>query len=83
MQRQAQEIPSVPQDAGDSLGARLYAVASRDRQAFDAVYSATVDRVLGLATRILGDTTAAEDVASDVYLQVWRNADRFNPERGS
>ena len=83
MQHQAHDIlPSRSHD-GDTLAAQLCAVASRDRQAFEAMYSATVSRVLGLAARILGDASAADDVASDVYLQVWRQADRFDPERGS
>ena len=83
MQPEAHHSPPEPTDAGDTLAAQLCAVASRDRQAFEAVYSATVNRVLGLAARILGDTSTAEDVASDVYLQVWHQADRYDPARGS
>ncbi|MBT8101173.1 MAG: sigma-70 family RNA polymerase sigma factor [Gammaproteobacteria bacterium] len=74
--------PDVPFD-GDILAAQLCAVASSDRQAFEAIYSATISRVLALASRILGDTASADDVVSDVYLQVWRQADRFDPKRGS
>ncbi len=83
VQPDAREILPGPSSDGDTLATQLCAVASRDRQAFEAVYSATVGRVLGLATRIVGDTSAADDVASDVYLQVWRQADRFDPDRGS
>lgn len=83
MQPAAHDIPPDPASDAEALAAQLCAVASSDRRAFEAVYSATVDRVLGLAARILGDKSAAEDVASDVYLQVWRQADRFDAERGS
>ena len=83
MQPEAHNVLSDSSGDVDTLATALCAVASRDRQAFEAVYSATVGRVLGLATRILGETSAADDVASDVYLQVWRQADRFDPERGS
>ena len=83
MQTRAPDISPEPADEADPLAASLRAVASRDREAFESVYSTTVDRVLGLATRILGDTTSADDVASDVFLQVWRQADRFDPARGS
>lgn len=31
------------------------------------------------ATRILGDSARAEDVAQEVYLQAWRSFDRFEP----
>lgn len=33
--------------------------------------------------RIVGDRAAAEEVALDVYMQVWRGASSFDPERGS
>ena len=70
-------------DVSSALNASLVAVADQDRGAFETLYSATVDRVLNLATRIVGDADAADDVASDVYLQVWRKAADFDPERGS
>lgn len=70
-------------DVSPALNASLVAVAAEDRRAFDEVYAKTVDRVLNLATRIVGDADAADDVASDVYLQVWRKAADFDPERGS
>lgn len=70
-------------DVSPALNASLVAVARRDRGAFDTLYAETVDRVLNLATRIVGDADAADDVASDVYLQVWRKAADFDPERGS
>ncbi len=70
-------------DRADPLAAKIQAVASQDKQAFEAIYRETVDRVLRLASRILGDEHAADDVASDTYLQVWRNAASFDPHRGS
>ena len=65
------------------LDATLQAVAGADRGAFERVYAATVDRVLSLASRIVGDKDLADDVASDVYLQVWRQAEKFDPHRGN
>jgi RNA polymerase sigma-70 factor (ECF subfamily) len=38
--------------------------------------------VYGVALRVLGDTTAAEDVLQDVFLQLWRNPRAFNADRG-
>jgi RNA polymerase sigma-70 factor, ECF subfamily len=38
---------------------------------------------LGLATRILGDQTLAEDVLQDVFLSIWRRPDRYDEARGS
>ncbi len=70
-------------DVSSALDASLVAVADRNRIEFESLYSATVERVLNLATRIVGDADAADDVASDVYLQVWRKAGDFDPGRGS
>lgn len=83
MNERAVDELSRSTDEAQALTGNLVAVADRDRGAFATVYEETVDRVLNLATRILGDTDAADDVASDVYLQVWRKAADFDPERGS
>ena len=65
------------------LGKLLQAVAQKDRTAFDAFYNATTERVLSLVLRITRQIDIAEEVVSDVYLQVWRQADRFDPARGN
>lgn len=38
-------------------------------------------RILGLATRILQDSSAAEDVAQEAFVRVWRNAGTWQPGR--
>lgn len=65
------------------LAELLQAVAKKDRAAFDAFYNATTERVLNLVLRITRHIDIAEEVVGDVYLQVWRQADRFDPERGN
>ncbi len=65
------------------LGELLQAVANKDRTAFKAFYDATTERVLSLVLRITQQIDIAEEVVSDVYLQVWRQADRFDPARGN
>ncbi len=65
------------------LAGCLSAIQKRDRSAFERFYDATVERVLGLAQRITQHPQIAEEVVGDVYLQVWRQSDRFDAERGT
>lgn len=61
----------------------LRAVQNKDRSAFEGFYDATVQRVFGLALRITRRQELAEEVVSDVYLQVWQKAASYSSERGN
>jgi RNA polymerase sigma-70 factor (ECF subfamily) len=39
--------------------------------------------VLGLVRRILVDPAQSEEVAQEVFLEIWQSASRFEPNRGS
>jgi RNA polymerase sigma-70 factor (ECF subfamily) len=39
--------------------------------------------VYSVALRVLGDTAAAEDILQDVFMQLWRNPNLFDANRGS
>ena len=39
--------------------------------------------VFGLARRVLNNATDAEDVTQEVFLRLWNQPDRFDPDRGS
>lgn len=65
-----------------ALAALLQRVARQDEAAFAALYDAVLGHVFGLALRILRDPRAAEDVAEEVFFQVWRQAPRYDPARG-
>ena len=58
------------------------AMARGDESALIRLYDATLGKVYGLALRITGKPESAEEVVSDVYLQAFREAARFNAERG-
>jgi len=58
-------------------------ISRGDEQALGHLYDATLGRVHGLALRITRNRQAAEEVAEDVYWQVWRQAPRFDAGRGS
>lgn len=77
----AERLP--PQADEAALRRWIGAVASGDEQALGSLYDATLGRVFGLALRITRNVQAAEEVAEDVYWQVWRQALRFDPARGN
>ena len=54
-----------------------------DAQALAEIYDHYAGLVNGLALRILRDRTEAEDVVQEVFVQIWRQAARFDPGRGS
>jgi hypothetical protein len=60
----------------------LVAVAGGDQQAFASLYDRVTPQVLGVALRVLRDRALAEEVAQEVMVEVWRKADRFDPDRG-
>lgn len=75
-----------PTKSAHSSGERarqLDLIAQGDRGALRDLYEATSARLLGVVFRILADRSESEDVLQEVYLVVWRQADRFDPTRAS
>lgn len=68
--------------SGD-LATLLGAVSSGDRGAFSTLYRRTSAKLYGICIRLLGSEAEAQDVLQDVYVTVWRKADRFDPARAS
>src|SRR4029453_14920858 len=63
--------------------ALLGRLTAGDSRALGEVYDRYAGLVNGLALRILRDRTEAEDVVQEVFVQIWRQAGRFDPARGS
>jgi RNA polymerase sigma-70 factor (ECF subfamily) len=64
--------------------AALLAMSSRgDEHAFAQLYDLTSARVFGLARRVVRDPAQAEEVAQEAYLEIWRQAARYDPRLGS
>ncbi|WP_280217701.1 ECF RNA polymerase sigma factor SigK [Nocardia neocaledoniensis] len=58
-------------------------VAAGDRRAFAEFYRATSPRVFGLALRVVRNHGAAEDIAQEVFLQVWSLAGEYDASKAS
>jgi RNA polymerase sigma-70 factor (ECF subfamily) len=57
-------------------------VAGGSAEALGLLHRRFVRLILGVAAHTL-DRAAAEDLVQEIFLEVWRNADRFDPERGT
>jgi RNA polymerase sigma-70 factor (ECF subfamily) len=81
----------VPEDvtASDAVALRhkcdglIPRIAEGDDQAFAELYDLTAPAVFGLAKRVLRHVEHAEEVAQEVLLEVWQQAARYDPKRGS
>ena len=65
------------------LGALLERIAAGEQDAFSQLYDLVASRVLGLITRVLVDRAQSEEVAQEVFLEIWQTAGRFAPNKGS
>src|SRR5262245_14056098 len=59
------------------------AVAGGDEQAFVDLYDRFAPQLYAVCLRIVRRHADAETVLSDVFWQIWTQADRYNPNRGS
>lgn len=75
-------LTAVSSDTAPDLDDLLVRTARGDDQAFAALYDALGASVLGLARRLVRNPARAEEVTQEVFLQVWRTATRFDPDRG-
>lgn len=67
-------------DAPEELMRR---VTLGDESAFERLYDQFAGRVFGLCRRIVRNPSQAEEVAQEVFLEVWRRASRFDAAKGS
>ena len=67
----------------ESSPALLAAIAAGDRDAFSRFYDLTAPMAFGLIRRVLRDPEAAAEVLQEVFWQVWQDASRYDPDRGT
>ena len=59
------------------------AVGAGDAAALALLYDRYSGMLLGLAHRILGDRSDAEEILQEAFLQAWKQAGRYDPKRSS
>jgi RNA polymerase sigma-70 factor (ECF subfamily) len=70
-------------DLPDNPTFLLQQIASGDRDAFRRFYDRYATLAFTFALRLLGSQSDAEDLLQEVFLQVWRQAQAYSPERGA
>ena len=57
-------------------------VALGDEAAFEQLYDAVAPRVFGLVRRVVRDPAQSQEVTQEVFLDIWEQASRFDPDKG-
>jgi RNA polymerase sigma-70 factor, ECF subfamily len=70
------------QPAPETSEALLQRVARADTDAFEKVYDRLSAVVYGTIRRVLRDPAQSEEVAQEVFVEIWRTATKFDPARG-
>ncbi|WP_425547792.1 ECF RNA polymerase sigma factor SigK [Actinocorallia longicatena] len=77
----------LPEAEGDPASAGLADLLSRvargDREAFEEVYDRISGPAYGTVLRVMRDPAQAEEVVQEVLVQVWQQASRYDPAKGS
>ena len=66
-----------------SDGGLVVAIARYREDALAEAYRRHAGAVFALARRVLADLTTAEEVVQEVFLRLWTQPDKFDPDRGS
>lgn len=76
-------------DSGPNLDLRISdralveRVLAQDELALAAIYDRYAGMLHSMVMRVVRDTQAAEEILQDIFFQLWNNAGKFDPERGS
>jgi RNA polymerase sigma factor (sigma-70 family) len=71
------------QTGPEPLEGLLGLAARGDEQASTELYQRAAASVFGLVSRVVRDPAQSEEVTQEVFVEVWRTASRFDPERGA
>ena len=87
-ERDPQDGPLRTEDVRDDLtsasdAALVVALARYQQSALGEIYRRHAGAVFGLAKRVLSDQAKAEEIVQEVFLRLWNQPERFDPERGT
>jgi RNA polymerase sigma-70 factor (ECF subfamily) len=68
---------------GPDLVSLMQRVQGGDHDAFAALYDELAGAVFGTVKRVLRDPAMSEEVTQEVFVELWRTAARYDPERAS
>lgn len=72
---------TMTDESDDVLASLIARTSLKDQRAFKELYDATSSYLNGIAYRILGNAALSEEALQETYLQVWKNAHRFRPNK--
>jgi RNA polymerase sigma-70 factor (ECF subfamily) len=80
---QSAGVVPLPSAAAEPLAVLMQRVAAGDAVAFAALHLRTAAPVYRTVRRVLGHHALSQEVAQEVYLEVWQQAHRHDPARGT
>jgi RNA polymerase sigma-70 factor (ECF subfamily) len=75
--------PDGGSPGGDGLAMLLEATARREHGAFELLYGRVSALVYNVVVGVLRDRAQAEEVAQEVFLEIWQLAARYDAARGT
>lgn len=75
--------PAVGRQAAARLTELVALSADGQEEAFAELYDLTAARIHGVALRVLRSADHAAEVTQEVFVEVWRQAARYSPGKGS
>jgi RNA polymerase sigma-70 factor (ECF subfamily) len=79
----AEPLVTTTSVTSDETEVLLHRCVDGDRGAFRLLYDRWGNRLYGIALRITREAALAADATQDAFVQIWQQAYRFDPERGS
>lgn len=76
-------VPALSPDEHARLNHLLVQTAAADKHAFSTLYDALAPTVFSVCLSVLRNPALAEEVAQDVFVEVWTSAAKFDPQRGN